>query len=58
MKMNIVLLAVCSSIFPAVCLKLSSCLELGVAHWEELCVRAKAIKLRLRERAFEGIVHI
>ena len=39
MTMMVVMLVVCFSIFPVVCPKLSSCLELWVVHWEELRMR-------------------
>ena len=47
MAMNVVLLAVCS-IFPAVCPKLSSSLGLWAARWEELRMRAKTVKQRVK----------
>ena len=36
MVMNVVLLVVCSPIFPAAYPMLSSCLEMCVVRWEEL----------------------
>ena len=53
MAMNVVLLAVCSPIFTAMCPKFSSCLELWFVCWEELRMRAKAFKLRVRNRERE-----